>query len=158
MYNTRLVIKNPSKKTGRAKIHVEIEFKTANKKERIYIPTLESIQYKNWRAGKISKAENNSLEIKQRIDQKHEEVRQQLYELDKTYGYVNADLYRNELEARKEPEKDILAHLNDFLALKRLTAKPALVKKLITIRNHLKGFSNGRKLYLHQVNQQFVMN
>ena len=156
MYTTRLVAKNPSKRTGRVKIQIEIEFKYTEKKERIYISTLESVLHKNWSAGKISKSENNAVEIKRRIDLKHEEVKETLFKLKNECGIVNAQILKQELYNSSMPTKDLVEYLNEFIKIKELTSKAKLVEKLVAIRNQLIEFTSIQNVYLTDINQKFV--
>lgn len=156
MYTTRIIAKNPSKKTGKAKLTIEVEFKEDDKKTRIYIPTTEVIKASNWKNGKLSKSEKDAAEKIDRVESKHNEIKQHLFDLKRKHGFVNSDILKAHLNRGNDSDKDILFLLDKFIELKKITAKPKLVEKLMAIRNHMEKFMDGENYYLHQFNQEFV--
>lgn len=49
------------------------------------------------------------------LEEKHYEVKQQLYQWEKELGYLNADLVKTKLEDRPILEKDMLTVFDEFL-------------------------------------------
>jgi len=156
MYRTKYVLKNPSKKSGLGKITLEIYFSSNGKRERIYLPTGEEIHEKYWTNGMVAKSYPQKEKLLRRLEEKHYEVKQQLYQWEKELGYLNADLVKTKLEGRPILEKDILTLFDEFLEVKRLTAKYKMVIKLTTIKNHLKVMLGQKKMYLVEFNQTFI--
>ncbi len=69
---------------------------------------------------------------------------------------MNADLVKTKLEDRPILEKDRLTLFDEFLEVKRLTAKYKMVIKLTTIKNLLKVMLGQKKMYLVKFNQTFI--
>lgn len=156
MYRTKYVLKNPSKKSGIGKITIEIYFSRDGKRERMYLPTGEEIHEKFWTNGVISKSYPQKEQLLRRLEEKHHEVKQQLYQWEKELGYLTVDLVKNKLEEKPVQERDILTLFDEFMEVKKLTAKHKMVIKLTTIKNHLKALLGKRKMYLVEYNQTFI--
>ena len=156
MYRTKYVLKNPSKKTGIGKIAIEIYFSRDGKRERMYLPTGEEIPEKFWLNGVVSKSYPHKKQLIQRLEQKLFEVKQQLYQWEQELGYLTVDLIKNKLAEKPVQERDILTLFDEFMEVKKLTAKHKMVIKLNTIRNHLKVFLGRRRMYLVEYNQIFI--
>ncbi|WP_144603830.1 tyrosine-type recombinase/integrase [Algoriphagus algorifonticola] len=156
MYRTKYVLKNPSKKSGIGKITIEIYFSRDGRRERMYLPTGEEIHEKYWTNGAISKSYSQKEQLLRRLEDKHHEVKQQLYQWEKELGYLNADLVKAKLEEKPVQEKDMLTLFDEFMEVKRLTAKHKMVIKLNTIRNHLGEFLGKKRMYLVEYNQTFI--
>lgn len=156
MYYTKVILKNPSRRTGEGKLVIEITFKHQGVRERVYYPTQEKIHADHWKNGKISKANPKFKPIQRRVEEIHNEVKEIIYALEKTYGYVNATHFKNHINRVNNDEKDLITLFDEFIELKRLTAKAKMVIKLITIRNHLKNFLKRRKMYLVEYDQRFI--
>ncbi len=156
MYRTKYVLKNPSKKSGIGKITIEIYFSRDSKRERMYLPTGEEIHEKFWKNGIISKSYPQKEQLLRRLEDKHQEVKQQLYQWEKEIGYLTVDLIKTKLEEKPVQERDILTLFEEFMEVKKLTAKHKMVIKLTTIKNHLKIFLGRKKMYLVEYNQTFI--
>jgi integrase len=156
MYRTKYVLKNVSRKTGKGKISIEIYFSRDGRRERLYLPTGEEISHKFWANGVISKSYTQKAQLLRRLEEKQHEVKQQLYQWEKELGYLNADLVKSKLELEPVHEKDILTLFDEFMEVKKLTAKHKMVIKLNTIKNHLNIFLGRRKMYLIEYNQTFI--
>lgn len=156
MFRTKYVLKNASKKSGLGKITLEIYFSSDGKRERIYLPTGEEIHEKYWTNGMVAKSYPQKIQLLRRLEEKHHEVKQQLYQWEKEIGYLNADLVKSKLKEEPVWEKDILTLFEEFMEVKKLTAKHKMVIKLNTIKNHLRIFICRRKMYLVEYNQAFI--
>jgi hypothetical protein len=156
MYRTKVVIKAISKRTGRGRLNIEVTFQGNKNRERVYLATEESIESKYWVNGKISKAHPNHKEIWRRVEVRHNEIKDQLFALVNEYGFANATLFKNYFKGENNSEKDLISLFNDFIEVKRITAKYKTVTKLITIRNQMLKFMGKRKYYLHEFDQKFV--
>lgn len=156
MYRTKFVLKNPSAKTGIGKINIEIYFTLQGKRERVYLPTGEEIHNKYWGDGIISKSYLQKEEVQRRLEEKLYEIKQQLYQWNKELGYLNAALVKAKLSEKPSRELDILTLFEDFMEVKKLTAKHPMVIKLNTIKNHLRVFLGKKKMYLVEYNQTFI--
>lgn len=156
MYRTKYVLKNPSKKSGIGKITIEIYFSRDGKRERMYLPTGEEIHEKFWINGVISKSYPQKDQLLRRLEEKHHQIKQQLYSWEKEVGYLNVDLVKVKLIEKPVQERDILTLFDEFMEVKKLTAKHKMVIKLTTIKNHLKIFLGKRKMYLVEYNQTFI--
>lgn len=122
----------------------------------MYLPTGEEIHEKFWINGLVAKSYPQKDQLLRRLEEKHHEVKQQLYQWEKELGYLNADLVKAKLEEKPVLEKDILTLFDEFLEVKKLTAKHKMVIKLTTIKNHLKIFLGKKKMYLVEYNQTFI--
>lgn len=156
MYRTKFVLKNPSVKTGKGKITIEIYFTIQGKRERVYLPTDEEIHKKYWGNGIISKSYLQKEQLQRRLDEKLHELKQRLYQWNKELGYLNAALVKAKLSERPSREFDILTLFEEFMEVKKLTAKHPMVIKLNTIKNHLRVFLGKKKMYLVEYNQTFI--
>lgn len=156
MYRTKYVLKNPSKKSGIGKITIEIYFSRDGKRERMYLPTGEEIHEKLWSNGIISKSYPQKEQLLRRLEEKHHEVKQQLYQWEKEFGYLTVDLVKTKLAEKPVQERDIITLFDEFMEVKKLTAKHKMVIKLTTIKNHLKALLGKRKMYLVEYNQTFI--
>lgn len=156
MYRTKYVLKNPSKKTGVGKIALEIYFSRDGKRERMYLPTGEEIHEKFWINGIVSKSYPQKEQLLRRLEDKYHEVKQQLYKWEKELGYLTVDLVKAKLVEKPVQDRDILTLFDEFMEVKKLTAKHKMVIKLTTIKNHLKIFLGKRKMYLVEYNQTFI--
>jgi integrase len=63
---------------------------------------------------------------------------------------------RTKLSEKSNSEKDILTLFEEFMEVKKLTAKHKMVIKLTTIKNHLGIFLGKKKMYLVEYNQGFI--
>lgn len=135
---------------------IEITFKHLGIRERVYYPTQEKIQVSHWKNGKVSKANPQYRSIQKRVEAVHNEVKEIIYGLENTLGYVNATHFKKHINKANEDEKDILTLFDEFIVLKKLTAKAKMVIKLTTIRNHLRNFLKGKKMYLVDYDQKFI--
>lgn len=156
MYRTKIVLKAVSKRTGRGRLNIEVTFQGNKNRERVYLATEESIESKYWVNGKISKAYPNHKEIWRRVELRHNEVKDLLFNLVNEYGFANAVLLKNTIKGEDKVEKDLISLFNDFIEVKRITAKYKTVTKLITIRNQMLKFMGKRKYFLHDFDQKFV--
>lgn len=156
MYRTKFVLKNASVKSGIGKIAIEIYFSKDGKRERMYLPTGEEILEKYWVNGNISKSYPLKEQLLRRLEEKHQELKQCLYQWEKQNGYLNVDLVKAKLSEKPASEQDILSLFDEFMEVKKLTAKHKMVIKLNTIKNHLKIFLGKRKMYLVEYNQTFI--
>lgn len=156
MYTTKVVLKSISKRTGKGKLNIEVTFQSISKRERVYIDTEESIEKKYWVNGKISRACTNQKEVWRRVEFKLNAIKDTLFALENEHGFVNAGLFKNHLSEDVPQEKDLISLFDEFIEVKRITAKLKMVKKLITIRNQILKFTGKRKYYLHDFNQKLV--
>ena len=122
----------------------------------MYLPTGEEIQEKFWANGVISKSYPQKDQLLRRLEEKHHEIKQQLYNWEKEVGYLNVDLVKAKLIEKPVQERDILTLFDEFMEVKKLTAKHKMVIKLTTIKNHLKIFLGKRKMYMVEYNQTFI--
>lgn len=120
------------------------------------MPTGEEIHEKLWSNGLIAKSHPQRNQLLRRLEEKLHEVKQQLYHWEKELGFLTADLVKTKLEEKPVLEKDILTLFDEFLEVKKLTAKHKMVIKLTTIKNHLKIFLGRKKMYLVEYNQTFI--
>lgn len=156
MYRTKYVLKNTSKKSGKGKISIEIYFSTNGRRERLYLPTGEEIHQRFWVNGTVAKSYPQKDQLVRRLEEKQHELRQQLYHWEKELGHLNADLVKSKLQETQVEEKDLLTLFDEFMEVKKMTAKHKMVIKLTTIRNHLKIVLGRRKMYLVEYNQSFI--
>ena len=156
MYRTNITLKGVNKSTGQGKITIEVTFLMGSLRERVYIPTGEKLPIEFWRNGKISRAHPNSKDIITRIGVIHHEIKTLLFDLERQYGSVNKNLFNDAYFGQGETDQDLLVLLDKFIEVKDLSSKKKLIEKLKAIRNQLKSFLNGRRLYLNEVNQEFV--
>jgi integrase len=156
MYRTKFVLKNVSKKSGKGKIALEVYFYQNGTRDRMYFPTGEELSSNHWVNGSISKSYPLKNQLLKRLDEKHQELKQKLHRWENDLGYLNADLVRSKLSEKASAEKDILSLFEEFMEVKRLTAKHKMVIKLKTIKNHLKEFLGKKKMYLVEYNQGFI--
>lgn len=156
MYRTKFVLKNASAKSGKGKIALEIYFSKDGMRERMYLPTGEEILEKYWVNGNLSKSYPLKDQLLRRLEEKHQELKQCLYQWEKQYGYLNVDLVKAKLSEKPASEQDIISLFDEFMEVKKLTAKHKMVIKLNTIKNHLKIFLGKRKMYLVEYNQTFI--
>ncbi len=156
MYRTNLVLKAVNKKTGLAKISIEITFGNGKDRERIYVATGEKIPIAHWNNGNISKANKNAKEIFNNVEAIHYKVKHQLLEIQNKLGFVTKDIFKKEYYADSEPQPDFIILFENFIALKKLTAKHKLVEKLNAIFNQINEFIGRKKLYLHDFDQRFI--
>ncbi|TFV93173.1 hypothetical protein E4S40_12985 [Algoriphagus kandeliae] len=156
MYRTNLILKGVNKSNRFGKITIEITFQTGSLRERIYIPTGEKVPIEFWQKGKISKAYPSHKDISKRVEIIHNEIRAQLFDLERKNGFINKNLYNDSIQGDKNTEQDLLTLLDKFIEVKNLSSKKKLIEKLKTIRNQLTTFLKGRRLFLNEVNQEFV--
>ncbi|WP_297335905.1 site-specific integrase [Algoriphagus sp.] len=156
MYRTKFVLKNVSKRTGKGKIAIEIYFYKDGIRDRMYFPTGEELNNNYWNKGSISKSYPLKNQLLKRLDEKHQELKQKLHRWENELGFLNADLVRNKLSEKSNAEKDILTLYDEFMEVKKLTAKHKMVIKLNTIKNHLKIFLGSKKMYIVEYNQGFI--
>lgn len=156
MYRTKYVLKNVSKRTGKGKIALEIYFYQDGSRDRLYFPTGEELSSKYWVNGSISKSYPLKNQLVNRLEEKHQELKQKLHRWEIELGYLNADLVRTKLSEKSNSEKDILTLFEEFMEVKKLTAKHKMVIKLTTIKNHLGIFLGKKKMYLVEYNQGFI--
>lgn len=156
MYRTNITLKGVNKSTGQGKITIEVTFLMGSLRERVYITTGEKLPIEFWRNGKISRAHPNSKDIITRIGVIHHEIKTLLFELERQHGFVNKNLFNDAYFGQGETDQDLLILLDKFIEVKDLSSKKKLIEKLKAIRNQLKSFLNGRRLYLNEVNQEFV--
>ena len=60
----------------------------------MYLPTGEEIHEKFWKNGIISKSYPQKEQLLRRLEDKHQEVKQQLYQWEKEIGYLTVDLIK----------------------------------------------------------------
>lgn len=156
MYRTKHVLKGVNKAKQIGRVYVEITFSHQESRERIYLPTDERINSMYWVNGRISKSHPEWKSLWRRLEEYHNEIKQVLFDLENEFGYVNSVLFKNKIGSENEAEKDILTLFDEFVEVKRITAKYKMVRKLGTIRNHLKIFLEGRRMYLVEYNQKFI--
>lgn len=135
---------------------IEITFKYQEIRERVYYPTQEKIHMDHWKNGRVSKANQQFKAIQKRIEAAHNLVKDTIHGLESSLGYVNATHFKKEINRPKEDEKDLLTLFEEFIELKKLTAKSKMVIKLTTIRNHLMNFLKGKRMYLVEFDQRFI--
>jgi integrase len=156
MYRTNTALKGVNKSTRVGKVTIEITFQIGTSRERIYIPTGEKLPVEFWTNGTISKAYPSSKEVSKRVSVIHNEIKALLFDLERKNGFVTKNLFNEAYFGKGETDQDLLVLLEKFIQIKDLSAKKKLIEKLRAIRNQLKAFLNGRKLYLNEVNQEFV--
>lgn len=156
MYRTKVVLKAVSKKTGRGRLNIEVTFQANNTRERLYLATEESIESKYWVNGKVSKALHNYKELWRRVEARHNEVKNLLFNLVNEHGFVNATILKGTFDEEEPSQKDLITLFNEFIEIKRISAKHKTVIKLITIRNQMLKFMGKKKYYLTDFNQKFV--
>lgn len=158
MYRTKIVLKAISKKTDRGRLNIEVTFQGKGNRERVYLATEESIESKYWVNGKLSKALINHKELWRRVETRHNEIKDILFNLVNEHGFVNATILKNALNGDESNQRDLITLFNEFVEVKRITAKYKTVKKLITIRNQMLRYMGKRKYYLTDYNQRFINN
>lgn len=156
MYRTKWVLKNVNKKTGLGRISIEVNFPTQPNRERVYISTDEVISKDYWKSGGVIKSCPNRNELIRRLEDCENKVKGDLYQVRINEGYVNAHLFKKFIEENSKPEKDFLTLFEEYMEVKKLTAKHKMVIKLRTIRNQLDSFLGSKKMYLSDYNQHFI--
>lgn len=156
MYRTKWVLKNVNKKTGLGRISIEVTFPNQQNRERVYISTDEVINKDYWKSGGVIKSYPNRNELIRRLEDCENKVKGDLYQVRINEGYVNAHLFKKFIEENSKPEKDFLTLFEEYMEVKKLTAKHKMVIKLRTIRNQLDTFLGAKKMYLSDYNQHFI--
>lgn len=156
MYRTKVVLKAVSKKTGKGRINIEVTFQGLGKRERVYFATEESIESKHWVNGKISKSNTIYKELWRRVELRQNQIKDTLFELQQEHGFVNADMLKSSLSGNDDSEKDIISLFEEYIEVKRITAKYKTAKKLVTIKNQMVKFMGKRKYYLPDFNQKLI--
>lgn len=156
MYRTKWVLKNVNKKTGLGRISIEVNFPNQPNRERVYISTDEVISKVYWKCGGVIKSYPNRNELIRRLEDCENNVKGDLYQVRINEGYVNAHLFKKFIEENSKPEKDFLTLFEEYMEVKKLTAKHKMVIKLRTIRNQLYTFLGSKKMYLSDYNQNFI--
>lgn len=156
MYRTKWVLKNVNKKTGLGRISIEVTFPNQPNRERVYISTDEVISKDYWKSGGVIKSYPNRNELIRRLEDCENNVKGDLYQVRINEGYVNAHLFKKFIEDNSKPEKDILTLFEEYMEVKKLTAKHKMVIKLRTIKNQLDSFLGSKRVYLSDYNQYFI--